>query len=174
MATETNASGDVLVGSDKLTLKRRVQAVQVDVMIVGALCLLLLLAAGPLVDAPQPWWRWVAVVLGLVMAFEVFTGLSIGKRMAGVRLMRPDGTKAPWWALALRAVVRWVPVMIFMACLAVLGRPASVMTLFVAFVVVCCYVSGAYITVFRTGRTHFDMVAGTSLFRVDDDLQRER
>jgi len=156
--------GDLAIDKNAL-LEPRLQAAEVDVLVVGVLCLALLAAAGPLTVTPHRSWKLVAAMLGLLCAIELLTGKTPGKWLNGLTLLQRDGSPARRTALLSRGLVRQAPVAIFALSLSVRQAPWNVMILFFSFVLACCYVSGCYILFMRIGQTLFDVAAGTKLAR---------
>lgn len=164
MRTDTTILDDASSrGGSAILFKRRLFAVQVDVVVMGALCLALFLSAGPLASNVHWFWKPTAIVLALLYAVEMLTGLSPGKLAAGVRLRRPDGSRPSILSLVLRTFVRQAPITIFAASIYWRRHPANSTIFFVAFLLACCYVSVCYIILMRRGLTLFDMVGGTVL-----------
>jgi len=147
-------------------LERGALAAAVDAAVVSLCGLGLFVSFSPLSASHNPRvWAPSAVVLGLFVAVELFTGATFGKRLAGLTLRRPDGARPSIWALILRGCVRLLPVAIFLAGVAMSDELASGIACIVAAIMSLCYVVVAYLLLMRTGRTPFDAIAGTVLTR---------
>jgi hypothetical protein len=141
---------------------RRLVAATVDVAVVGACCLGLLHSFNPLAHDRHPEvWVPSAVVLAVVAAVEILTGVTPGKLLTGLAVRCPDGSRPALWRLAARGAVRLLPVGVFLLGL-LTTDPFTVLAVWgFNFTLVSCYVAGNYIPMMRTGRTLFDHIVGT-------------
>ena len=147
-------------------LERRMSAAGIDVAVVGLCCGALFLSFNPVFGSRHPWiWRPAAVVLAIVGAVEIFTGVTPGKWVAGLSLRTREGRRPPIWALALRGVVRLTPVGIFLLSLRASDQMAWMLVLQILIVLVGCYLTVCYMTLWRRGNTMFDALAGTVAVR---------
>ena len=147
-------------------LERRALAAAVDAALVSLCGLGLFVSFSPLSSARHLWvWAPSAAVLAGIVALEWFTAATLGKRLAGLALRRPDGGHPPVWALILRGCVRLLPVAIFLLGLAMNDELVSGIACIVAAIMSLCYIVVAYLLLMRTGRTPFDAVAGTVVAR---------
>ena len=142
--------------------ERRFVAASIDTPLMALCCAGLLHSHGLLADAPRPIFAWPsAVVLGLMFAVEALTGVTPGKLGTGLTLRGRGGARPPVWRLVLRAVVKYLPVAVFVASL----WADSLLLLLAAATLAIAYIPLCYLPIVRTGGTFFDMVAGTTLAR---------
>ena len=147
-------------------LERRVYAAAIDIAAVGVCCAALFLSFNPVFGTPHPWmWRPAAVVLAVLAAMEIFTGFTPGKALAGLTLHARDGRRPSFWSLALRGLVRLAPVGVFLLSLRAGDVAGWMLILQVLIVLVGCYLTICYMTLWRRGTTMFDAVAGTMVAR---------
>ena len=147
-------------------LERRVYAAAIDIAAAGVCCGALFLSFNPVFGASHPWiWRPAAVVLAVLAALEIFTGFTPGKALTGLTLRTRDGRRPPVWSLALRGLVRLAPVGVFLLSLRASDPAAWMLVLQVLIVLVGCYLTVCYMTLWRRGNTMFDAVAGTMVVR---------
>jgi uncharacterized RDD family membrane protein YckC len=147
-------------------LARRVYAAGIDIAIVGLCCGALFLSFNPVFGSTHPWiWRPAAGVLAVLAIVEIITGITPGKWLSGLWLRARDGKSLPLWALALRALVRWAPVGLFLLSLGTDDRMTWMFIVQVLIVVVGCYLTICYMTLWRRGTTMFDAIAGTTVIR---------
>jgi uncharacterized RDD family membrane protein YckC len=171
MADEINQPGERHRHLDATTvvapnLQRRLYAAAVDIAIVGLCCGALFLSFNPVFGSPHPWiWKPGVVVLAIVFATEIFTGITPGKRLSGLTLRTRDGARPAPWSLALRGLVRLAPVGIFLLSLRTTDQTGWMFILQVLIVLVGCYLTVCYMTLWRRGSTMFDAVAGTMVVR---------
>ena len=150
------------------SLGRRLVAATVDVAVVGAACLGLFYSFNPFSAARHPEvWVPLAAVLAVVAAVEILTGVTPGKWLTRLVVREPDGNNPALWRLALRGMVRLLPVGVFLPGLFTTDSFTVMAVWGLDFTLVSCYVSACYIATMRTGRTLFDHVAGTVLVRSD-------
>lgn len=148
-------------------LARRVYAAGIDMGVVGLCCGALFLSFNPVFGESHPWiWRPAAMVLAILSVVEIATGLTPGKWISGLALRTLDGSRRPpIWSLALRGIVRLAPVGVFLLSLRTADRMAWMFILQILIVLVGCYLTICYMTLWRRGRTMFDAVAGTMVVR---------
>ena len=122
--------------------------------------------AAPGVYAPHPWVGGpAAAALVLYAAAEMLTGLTPGKWLLRLAVRRKDGSRASAGALAVRGLLRLLPVGLLL-----LGQlmPDPVTSLWICGLTLAalgCYVPGCYILLMKTGRSMFDAAAGTVVVR---------
>jgi uncharacterized RDD family membrane protein YckC len=147
-------------------LARRVYAAGIDIAIVGLCCGALFLSFNPVFGSTHPWiWRPAAVVLAVLAIVEIVTGITPGKRLSGLSLRTPDGKRPALWSIVVRGVVRWVPVGLFLLSLRTDDRMTWMFILQVLIVLIGCYLTICYMTLWRRGTTMFDAIAGTTVIR---------
>jgi uncharacterized RDD family membrane protein YckC len=147
-------------------LARRVYAAGIDIAVVGLCCGALFLSFNPVFGSRHPWiWRPAAGALAVLAIVEIVTGITTGKRLSGLWLRMRDGKRPPTWTLAVRALVRWAPVGIFLLSLGTDDRMTWMFIVQVLIVVVGCYLTICYMTLWRRGATMFDAIAGTTVIR---------
>jgi uncharacterized RDD family membrane protein YckC len=148
-------------GLEVAPLLKRANAAVVDMSVVGVVCFGLLwtlqYVEPPQTRAATPFW----IALGVLVLVELLFGWTAGKAMTRLLIRRENGQRAPILALAIRAIVRELPVLIFLACLFVKDRMLSLSIWGISLLLVCCYVCAVYILLFRNGKTPFDLAAGT-------------
>src|SRR4051812_39570806 len=140
-------------------LATRATAAVVDMTLVGLICFGVQWAIR-LADPPK---RTAALVfaagLGLLLLIEMLTGWSLGKAVAGLSVRGRMGVAS----LVIRAIVRWVPVLIFLPSIFVQNGLLSLLIWGIALTLVCCYVATAYLTLVRSGKSPFDMAGRTEV-----------
>jgi uncharacterized RDD family membrane protein YckC len=147
-------------------LERRLYAAMIDMVVVGVCCGALFLSFNPVFGSPHRWiWTPAAIVLALVALAEIISGITPGKRLSGLTLRTRDGLRPPIWAFMLRGVVRLLPIAIFLLTLRTADRMTWMFILQILIVVVGCYLTVCYMTLWRRGTTMFDAVAGTMVVR---------
>ncbi len=148
-------------------LNRRFVAGVVDATVMALLCLGLFLRFGPEPFGEARGWVWkpCAILLAMFFLLEILSGLTAGKVSMGFGLRDVAGQRAAIWRLTLRAIFREAPVGIFVMSLLTDGELAKMIWLFCAVTLAICYIPMCYISIFRTGRTTFDLAAGTVAIR---------
>lgn len=144
-------------------LERRLYAAGVDVVLVGVCCGAMFLSFNPVFGSPHPWfWRPAAIMLGLIAAVELLSGITPGKGLAGLTVRGRGGRRPVLWALVARGLVRWAPVALFLVSLST-DRTTWIFVVEVLIVLVGCYLTICYISLWRRGSTVFDAIAGTTV-----------
>ena len=147
-------------------LGRRMYEAGVDIGLVGLCCGALFLSFNPVFGSQHPWlWRPAAVVLAIAAAVEIFSGVTPGKWTMALSLRTRDGRRPPIWSLMLRGVVRLAPVGVFLLSLRATDQMAWMFVVQILIVLVGCYLTVCYMTLWRRGSTMFDAVAGTMAVR---------
>ena len=147
-------------------LERRMYAAGIDVALIGLCCGALFLSFNPVFGSPHPWlWRPAAVVLAVIAGVEIFSGVTPGKWMAELSLRMRDGRRPHLGSLVLRGVMRLAPVGVFLLSLRAADRMVWMLVLQVLIVLIGCYLTVCYMTLWRRGSTMFDAVAGTVAVR---------
>jgi uncharacterized RDD family membrane protein YckC len=147
-------------------LTRRVYAAGIDIAIVGLCCGALFLSFNPVFGSPYPRiWRPAAIVLALFAVVEIVTGITPGKWLTGLALRTRDGQRPPLWWLVLRGIARLLPVGMFLLTLRISDRMTWMLLLQILIVLIGCYLTICYMTLWRRGSTMFDAIAGTTAVR---------
>jgi uncharacterized RDD family membrane protein YckC len=96
------------------TVRRRIVGEAVDWLLFGAL-VAGMVGVGFVVGLP-PWGLWLVALVGapvLLTVYEVVAiavwGMTLGKRFAGVRVLRADTLEAPGWSRAAMRTIALVP-----------------------------------------------------------------
>ena len=169
MADETNQAGEERLDATTVVprnLERRVYAAGIDTAAVGLCCGALFLSFNPVFGSPHPWiWKPAAVVLALLAISELSPGITPGKWLSGLTLRTRAGARPVLWSLALRGSVRLAPVGVFLLSLRAADQMAWMFIVQALIVVVGCYLTVCYMTLWRRGTTMFDAVAGTIVVR---------
>ena len=142
-------------------LAARANAAMVDIAVVGGIASLVYWFAAFAEPArPNAAWGFV-VVLGLLALVEMFSGVTIGKLMFHLSVRTADGRPPPVIRLIWRALVRWMPVTVFMPSVLVKNQLTGLSIVLAALIVACSYVATCYLLLVRKDKTLFDAAAGT-------------
>jgi hypothetical protein len=154
-------------------LERRLWAAATDMAVVLACCAALAYAFSPLATSARPWlWRPAAILLAAYAAVEFFTGLTLGKLLARLRVRRAaDGARPQLWMLAARAAIKYLPVVALVPSFFTRGDTFVVIGA-VAFTLAVAEVQACYLAIMRTGMTAFDHAVGTRVVKSDERLSR--
>lgn len=152
--------------SEPALLERRLSAAGIDIAIVMACGAGIAFSFNPFMDARTgAVWMIAAVVLCGVMLLELLTGITPGKNLLKLHLLRSDGRRLAIGQCILRGTVRLFPVFLLLASTWVTSMEAYFVLAAFTFIVASAYFPACYITIMRTGRTIFDLIAGTRLVR---------
>jgi len=113
---------ELVAGSRVLPLGRRAAALAIDLAL-GAAPAMLLLRCAPadLVSPPlftfelatsAPYLVMVAIASAIALTVEVLTGRSLGKAIVGGMITALDGSRAKWWQILLRGMLRLIVLLI--------------------------------------------------------------
>src|SRR5690606_21658822 len=112
-----------------------------------------------------PLWLAAAMVLLLVAATELLTGVTPGKRLTGLRVSRPDSTPPPISSLLIRGALRLLPLAILLLALPASSTTTHLAAFTVSGTIATCYLCAAYLTFIRHNLSPFDLAAGTEVTR---------
>ena len=146
-------------------LNRRLAAAGIDIAVVLLCCIPPLLAAFPMGLVLPISNKLPLIVLALVAALEIFTGQTIGKLIVGLRIRRENGPLLPVGLCIARGIVRLIPVALALLSIMPSDPIVRMILLFAAITLGLCYFSACYFSIFRRGRTTFDLIVHSATFR---------
>jgi uncharacterized RDD family membrane protein YckC len=150
-------------------LERRIKAACCDAVLWGGCWLVLQRSfSRPAEDRPVLLWGAAAAVLLLVAGAELFTGVTPGKWLTGLRVRRADGTAAPITSLLIRGSLRLLPLAILLLALPATSTTAYLIAFTVSGTIATCFGCAAYLTFIRHGLSPFDLASKTQVTQPDD------
>jgi hypothetical protein len=139
----------------------------IDMVVVGFGCLAALQADSALLpDGIRRAGGPALIVLAILFVWEGLTGLSAGKLVMRLRVVRTDSDgrslgRATVPQTVIRAALRWVGPVIVLASMLTKEMLTAALLVAFAMMIVVCQIPICYITLFRKGGTVFDLCAGT-------------
>jgi uncharacterized RDD family membrane protein YckC len=143
----------------------RANAAVVDMGIVGVCCMGVYWC-GVYSDPPRTVLAWgFGGVLIVWTVVEMLTGVTIGKAAFGLTIRAADGPRAPMWRLIVRALIRAIPVVVFIPSVLVRNTLVSLAICLGAATLAVEYLAVCYLLILRKKKTLFDAAARTIVVR---------